>query len=83
MPVLNPVTDSVKTTVKLIGEFLVGSAWPDAWLIVTVGATVSRVTVLSVLVEAELLLPAASVTTEPAMLATTVPWPVIPVTATL
>ena len=40
-PVAKPVTDSLKTTVKLIGEALVGSAWPAAWLIVTVGAVVS------------------------------------------
>ena len=36
-----PVTGSLKTTVKLIGDAFVGSAWPAAWLIVTVGAVVS------------------------------------------
>ena len=34
---MKPVTASLNTTVKLIGEALVGSAWPAAWLIVTVG----------------------------------------------
>ena len=37
-PVAKPVTGSLKTTVKWIGEAFVGSAWPAAWLIVTVGA---------------------------------------------
>src|SRR5262245_4808803 len=36
---VNPVTVSLKVTVKLIGLALVGSAWPDAWLIVTLGAS--------------------------------------------
>jgi hypothetical protein len=40
-PVANPVTDSLKTTVKLTGEALVGSAWAAAWLIVTEGRVVS------------------------------------------
>ena len=31
-PVAKPMTGSLKTTVKLIGLLLVGSAWPDAWL---------------------------------------------------
>ena len=35
---VKPVTVSLKTTVKLIGEAEVGSAWPAAWLMVTVGA---------------------------------------------
>ena len=34
-----PVTVSLKATVKLIGLVLVGSAWPAAWLIVTLGAS--------------------------------------------
>ena len=59
--VVEAVTGSLNTTVKMIGEPLVGSAWPAAWSIVTVGATLSKVTVLSVLVEAVLVLPAASV----------------------
>ena len=47
-PVAKPVTDSLKTTVKLIGEALVGSVWPSAWLIVTVGAVVSTEKTFSV-----------------------------------
>ena len=76
-------TDSLKTTVKLIGDAFVGSAWPRAWLIVTVGAVTSQVTVLSVEVEAVLPLPAASVATPAAIDAMTVPLVVMPVTATL
>ena len=68
---------------KLIGLVLVGSAWPAAWLIVTVGAVLSQVTVLSVEVEAALVLPAGSVATPAAMVAMTVPALVMPVTATL
>src|SRR5258707_4532943 len=41
-PLVKPVTDSLKTTLKLIGLALVGSAWPAASLIVTVGAVRSR-----------------------------------------
>ncbi len=67
----------------MIGLTLVGSAWPPAWLIVTVGTTLSQVTVLSVEVDAVLALPAASVATPAPMLATTVPGVVMPVTATL
>src|SRR5262249_26348905 len=40
-PAVNPVTVSLNVTVKLIGLALVGSVWPAAWLIVTVGAAVS------------------------------------------
>src|SRR5919204_101087 len=40
---VNPVTDSLNTAVKWIGELFVGSFWPDAWLIVTDGASVSLV----------------------------------------
>ena len=68
---------------KLIGLVLVGSAWPPAWLIVTVGATLSQVTVLSVEVDAVLPLPDPSVATPAAISAMTVPDVVIPVTATL
>ncbi len=39
-----PVTDSLKTTVKLIGVALVGSFCVPAWLIVTVGLVLSMVT---------------------------------------
>src|SRR2546422_8702600 len=34
---LKPLTGALKTALKLIGEALVGSAWPAAWLIVTLG----------------------------------------------
>src|SRR5262245_23468803 len=57
---VKPVTDSLNTTVKLIGDAMVGSAWPAAWLIVTVRLTPAYVRVLSVGVDPELTLPAAS-----------------------
>src|SRR3990170_7382466 len=38
---VKPVTDSEKTTVKLMGEVPVGSAWAPAWSMVTVGAGAS------------------------------------------
>ncbi len=82
-PVAKPVTASLNTTVKLIGLVFVGSGWAAAWLIVTVGATLSKLTVLSVEVEAALPLPAVSLATPAAIDATTVPAPVMPVTATL
>src|SRR5918992_1006073 len=78
-----PLTGSLKTTVKLIGEALVGSAWVAAWLIVTVGAVVSggvHVTVLSVLVDAVLVLFAASVASPAAIVAITVPALLMPLT---
>ena len=56
-----PVTGSLKMAVKLIVPLLVGSDWPAAWLIVTLGGVMSYVTVLSVLVEAVLGLPTRSV----------------------
>src|SRR2546430_711738 len=58
---VKPLTDSLKTAVKVMGAVLVGSACPAAWLIVTVGGVGSNVTVLSVLVEAVVPFPAASV----------------------
>src|SRR5207247_205035 len=61
---VKPLTGSLNTAVKLIGGALVGSGWPVAWLIVTVGGVVSggvKLTLLSVLVEAVLRLPAAAV----------------------
>src|SRR5688572_18815855 len=76
------VTASLKTTVKLIGLVLVGSAWPAAWLIVTLGARASYNTLLSVLVEATLRL-TPSVATPAGMLATTVPSLFMLLTATL
>ena len=45
---VKPVTASLKTAVKLIGEVLVGSAWPAFWLIVTVGAVVSTLKTVKV-----------------------------------
>src|SRR6266513_2004481 len=83
---VKPLTGSLKTAVKLIGELLVGSAWPAAWLIVTEGGVVSagvKLTLLSVLVEAMLVLPAASRATPAGMLASTVPALLMPLTATL
>ena len=80
---VKPVTVSLKATVKLIGLVLVGSACPAAWLIVTLGATLSNATVLSVLVDARLRLPAASVAAPAGTLTTTLPAPLIPDTATL
>ncbi len=60
LPLAKPVTTSVNTTSNTMGDVLVGSDWPLPWLIVTSGERLSKVTVLSVLVEAVLLLPAAS-----------------------
>jgi hypothetical protein len=48
-----------------------------------VGATSSKLTVLSVLDESALALPAASFAAAAGMLTTTVPTPVIPVTVTV
>src|SRR5436190_1832072 len=73
---------SLKTTVKLIGQALVGSTCATAWSMVTVGTTLSNVTVLSVLVLAEFALVAGSWTTPAGMSAITVPDVVMPVTAT-
>ena len=80
---VKPVTASLKTTVNRIGLLLVGSACPAAWLMVTVGGVTSHVTVLSVEVDAALLLPAASVAAPAGTVAMTVPLVVMPVTATL
>src|SRR3989442_564142 len=72
-PLVKPLTGSLKTTAKLMGEVFVGSVCPAAWLIVTVGADESNVTVLSVLVEAVLPLPAPSVAIPAGIVAVTVP----------
>src|SRR5205809_911032 len=72
---VKPLTGSLNTAVKLIGEARseerrVGKGWS-----VTVGGVVSRgvkLTLLSVLVEAVLRLPAASLATPAAMVAITV-----------
>src|SRR5438034_6009445 len=80
---VKPLTDSLKTAVKVMGAVLVGSACPAAWLIVTVGGVGSNVTVLSVLVEAVFPLPAASVAPPAGIVAITVPPVVGPLTATV
>jgi hypothetical protein len=66
----------LNTTVKFTGLAFVGSACATAWLIVTVGATLSKVIVLSVLVLAVLLFVAASWTLLAASVAMMVPGPV-------
>src|SRR5437868_6133752 len=81
-PVAKSLTASLNTTVKWIGDVLVGSAWLAAWLIVTVGAVMSKVTVLSTLLAAGWALPAASWALPAATVAMTVPLPVMPLTAT-
>src|SRR5206468_2062636 len=70
---VKPLTDSLKTAVKVMGAVLVGAACPAAWLIFTVGGVGSNVTVLSVLVEAVFPLPAASVAPPAGIVAITVP----------
>src|SRR5947208_4679450 len=47
---VKPLTGLLNTAVKLIGEALVGSAWPAAWSIVTVGGVVSPTVKLPALV---------------------------------
>jgi hypothetical protein len=64
------------TTVKFTGPAFVGSACATAWLIVTVGATLSKVIVLSELVLAVLLFVAKSWTLLAAIAAMIVPFPV-------
>src|SRR5882672_2641918 len=64
------LTALLRTAVTLIGAVLVGSGWPAAWLIVTARPAVSKVTLLSVLVDAVLPLPAASWATPAAIAAT-------------
>ena len=82
-PVAKPVTASLNMTVYRIGLVLVGSAWATAWLIVTVGAVTSQVTVLSVEVDAVLALPARSVARSARIVAMTVPEVVMPVVVTV
>src|SRR5437870_4159211 len=76
-PVAKSLTNSLNNTVRWIGDVLVGSACVAAWLIVTVGAITSNVTVLSTLVEAVLALPATSWALPAAIVAMTVPLPVM------
>src|SRR5437867_4052326 len=83
---VKPLTGLLNTAVKLIGELLVGSAWPAAWLIVTVGGVVSggvKLTLLSVVVVAGLAVFAASGAARAGVLVITVPGVVMPETATL
>src|SRR5436853_7647271 len=79
---MKELSSSDLTAVKVMGAVLVGSACPAAWLIVTVGGVGSKVTVLSVLVEAVFPLPAASVAPPAGIVAITVPPVVRPLTAT-
>ena len=72
----NPVIVSVNTTVKLIREALVGSAWAAAWLIVTVGAVLSTMKVV-LGAEAGARLPARSLAVLEAMEIPKVPSPVM------
>src|SRR5947207_1601382 len=46
---VKPLTGLLNTAVKLIGEVLVGSAWPAAWSTVTVGGVVSPTVKLAAL----------------------------------
>jgi hypothetical protein len=62
---------------------LVGSFCPAAWLIVTVGGTLSKKTVLSVLVEAVLAVSDPSTAAPAGIEAITAPVPVIPSTVTV
>src|SRR5262249_42593155 len=70
---VKPVTDSLNTTVKLIGEALVGSAWPAAWLIVTIALIPSQATLVCLHVDAALLSPSASCAAQAGMDAPPVP----------
>ena len=81
-PDVKPVTGSVKTAVNTIGLTFVGSGWPTAWLMVTLGGPVSQVTTLSVEVDADDGLPARPVVAPAVIDAITVPFVVIPVTET-
>src|SRR5207244_1762727 len=74
-------TDSLKTAVKVMGAVLVGSACPAAWLIVTVGGVGSKVTVLSVLVEAVFPVRAATVLNSSEQVTTTAASGVSPLAA--
>ncbi len=86
---VTPVTDSLNVRVytrlaALVMLSALDTPLSDAALrsIVTVGATLSQVTLLSVEVDAALALPAVSIATPAAIVATTVPDVVIPVTDT-
>src|SRR5688500_8156600 len=79
-PVAKSATLSLNTTSNTIGDAVVGSTAP-AWLIVTVGATLSNVTCAAA-GAAVLALFAKSTASEAPTVAVTVPGPDIPVTAT-
>src|SRR5436309_2510651 len=83
-PVFTPVTLSLNVTanwmlVEVVEHEPVGTQLMED----TVGAVTSHVTVLSVAVDAVLLLPAGSVTVAAAIVAITVPVVVMPLTAML
>jgi hypothetical protein len=61
-PGANPVTFSLKNARNLIGWDVAGSGYPAAWLMATVGLTLSTVIELSTLVEGRIMFPIASVT---------------------
>src|SRR5262245_20700456 len=84
-PSTKPATGSENVTVNSIGDALVGSAWPDFFTIVTVGAVVSTTCPQPTMAEAGdavLALPAVSMAALPLTPATTSPDVVIPETTT-
>src|SRR5206468_3558827 len=80
---VKPLTGSLKTAVKVMGAVLVGSGSEERRVGVAGGGGGSKVTVLSVLVEAVFPLPAASVAPPAGIVAITVPPVVRPLTATV
>src|SRR5688500_3963339 len=80
---VSPVTGSLNCTVNVIDAAPLGSVWPAAWLMVTVGAPAVNCTVLSVLVDATLGWLPASMAAAAGIDATTVPLLVMPVTVTV
>ena len=79
----NPVTASLKWTVNVIGPTVVGSAWPAACSMVTVGRhAVERHSVVGA-GRGQMWVPLGPTAAPAGMLATTVPAPVIPVTVTV
>src|SRR5437660_12529404 len=74
----NPLTGSLNVTSKVIGPF-VGSAWPAAGAIVTVGGSSSNPTAATA--EAVVALPATSSPAPATTCASNPPTPVIPLTA--
>ena len=80
---VSPVTGSLNTTVNWMAGRPVGSTCAGAWLIVTVGATLSNATALSALVDACDGFPSASVAAPAGIVATTFPLPLMPVIETV